>query len=116
MNQEHHSETDDVATVPVSDVPADPPTYDNSASEVVTDLEATQKRKRKKVSLHVTVNELQNQLVAMDSEDNEASLYDNLNQETPTVVWVKHGHQSVDISVRPPVLNNHPLTESTLGW
>ena len=116
MNQKHHSETDDVATVLVSDVPADPPTHDDSASEVVTDLEATQKRKWKKVSLRITVNELQNQLMAMDSEDNKASLYDNLNQETPTVVWVKHGHQSVDISVRPPVLNNHPLTESTLGW
>jgi hypothetical protein len=51
MNQEHHSETNDVAMVLVSDVLAEPPTCDNSASEAVTDLKATQKRKQKKVSL-----------------------------------------------------------------
>jgi hypothetical protein len=116
MNQGHDLETDDVATVLVSDVLAEPPTHDDSASEVVTDLEAMQKRKQKKVSLQETVKEIQNQLMAVDSEDNEASLSDNLNQETLTVVQVKHGHLSIDISVHPPVLNNHPLTESTLGW
>lgn len=115
-NQGHHSETDDVATALVSDVPTEPPTCGDSAGEAVTDLEATQKRKQKKVSLRVTVNELRNQMMAVDSENNEASLSDNSNQETPTVARVKRGHQSIDISVRSPVLNNHPLTESTLGW
>jgi len=116
MNQEHPSETEGAATVLLSDVPAEPPTCDVSASEAVSDLEATQKKKRKKVSLRTTVNELRDQLMAVDSEDNEASLSDGLNQETPTVTRVKRGHQSVDISVRPPVPNDHPLTESTLGW
>jgi hypothetical protein len=51
MNQGHHSETDDAATVLVSDVLAEPPTRDDPASEAVTNLEATQKRKQKKVSL-----------------------------------------------------------------
>jgi len=41
-----------------SDIPVDPPTYDDSASEAVSDLEAMQKKKRKKVSLRATVNEL----------------------------------------------------------
>jgi hypothetical protein len=54
--------------------------------------------------------------MAVDSEDNEASLSDGLNQETPMVTQVKRGYQSVDISVRSPVPNDHPLTESTLGW
>jgi hypothetical protein len=74
-----------------------------------------QKRKQKKVSLWGTVNEIQNQLMAMDSKDNEASLSDNPNQETPTIAWVKCGHLSMDISICSPVLNNHPLTKSTLG-
>jgi hypothetical protein len=115
-NQEHGSETEGAAMVSVSDVPADPPTRDDSASEAVSNLEAMQKKKRKRVSLRATVNELRDELMAVDSEDNEASLSDDLNQETPTVAWVKRGHQSVDISVCHPVLNNHPLTESTLGW
>ncbi len=68
-----------------SDIPVDPPTYDDSASEAVSDLEAMQKKKRKKVSLRATVNELWSQLMAVDSEDNEAPSSDNLNLETPTV-------------------------------
>jgi hypothetical protein len=116
MNQEHPSETEGVATVLLSDVPAEPPTHDDSASEMVSDLEAMQKKKQKMVSLRATVNELQDQLMAVDSEDNKASLSDGLNQETPMVMQVKRGHQSMDISVCPPIPNNHSLTESTLGW
>ncbi len=42
----------------VSDIPVDPSTCDDSASEAVSNLEATQKKKWKKVSLQATVNEL----------------------------------------------------------
>lgn len=115
-NQQHLSETEGAATASVSDVPADPPTRDDSASEAVSDLEATQKKKRKRVSLRATVDEIRNQLMAVDSEDDGASLSDDLNQETPVVSRVKRGHKSMDISVRPSFLNNHPLTENSLGW
>ena len=87
----------------VSDVPAEPPTHDDSASEAVSDLDATQKKKRKKVSPRVTINELRNQLMVVDPEDDEVSS-DSLDQKTPTVARVKRGHQSIDISVCPPLL------------
>ena len=58
MNQKCHLETE--GAIMVSDVPADlePHTRDDSASEAVSILDATQKKKQKKVSLRVTINDL----------------------------------------------------------
>ena len=103
-NQECHSETEGATMV--SDVPADlePCTRDDSASEAVSVLDATQKKKRKKVSLRVTINDLRNQLMVVDPEDYEVSSSASLDQKTPTVAWVKCGHQNIDISICHPLL------------
>jgi hypothetical protein len=80
----------------VSDVPADsePRTRNDSTSKAVSDLNTTQKKKWKKVSLRVTINDLQNQLMVVDLEDYKVSSSDSLDQKMPTVAWVKCGHQN----------------------
>jgi hypothetical protein len=58
MNQKCHLETKGATMV--SDVPADsePYTHNDSASEAVSNLDAIQKKKWKKVALQVTINNL----------------------------------------------------------
>jgi hypothetical protein len=84
-NQKCHLETEGATMV--SDVPADsePYTYDDSASEAVSNLDAIQKKKWKKVSLQVTINDLWNQLIVVDLEDYEVSSSDSLDQKMPMV-------------------------------
>jgi hypothetical protein len=94
----------------VSDVPVEPRTRDDSTSEAVSDLDATQKKKRKKASLRVTINELRNQLMVVDPEDYEVSSSDSSDQKTPTVTRVKRGHQNVDISVCPLLIPKQSST------
>lgn len=72
-------------------------TRDDSGSEAVSDLGATQKKKKQsKKSLRLTVNELRGQLMAVDA----GTTPDNL--ETPLAGRGKRNHQSIDGSVCPP--------------
>ena len=90
----------------VLDILADlePCPCDDSTSKAVSDLDATQKKKRKKVSLWVTINNLQNQLMVVDLKDYEVSSSDSLNQKMPIVAWVKRSHQNIDIFICYPLL------------
>src|SRR6266850_6900340 len=92
-NNSHRVPSEDIDMDDRSEVNGDtaargPPTtsHDDSASEVVSDLEATQKKKWTKTTLRATVNELHGQLMAVDDDTTPNNL------ETPLAGQGKQNH------------------------